>query len=270
MKIKWPIKSKGQRLGLKAFYRQITSSLRALPNFLVIGTMKSGTSSMYHYLKEHSQISMAYKGEVHFFDNNFHKEERWYRSFFPFKYKAKIQAIGEVTPGYLFKGGVPERVKKLIPKARFIILVRNPVDRTYSHFQQVLKRKLSDLTFEEFIKPALSETTELDELPSNMLRRGLYGQQIIRWFKHFDRKQFLFIESEEFFADPNTTMKQVHTFLGLKHEPVINLNPRKTGGYTTEMSRETREILNNYYAKSNTQLAELGLNSSWLKPPSPD
>lgn len=270
MKIKWPIKSKGQRLGLKAFYRQITSSFRALPNFIVIGTMKGGTSSMYYYLQQHTQVSMAYKGEVHFFDNNFHKGVRWYRSFFPLKYKAKIQAIGEVTPGYIFKDCVLERVKALVPEARFIILLRNPVDRAYSHFQQRERRQLSGLTFEEFITPALSGTAKSDELSSNMLRRGLYGQQIIRWFKHFDRSQFLLIESEEFFADPNTIMKQVHKFLGLKHEPVINLNPRTTGGYTTEMSRETREVLNNYYAKSNNQLAELGLNFSWIKPPSPD
>ena len=78
------------------------------------------------------------------------------------------------------------------------------------------------------------------------------------------------IESEEFFADPNTIMKQVHEFLELKHEPLVDLNSCNMGEYTTEMSTEAREILNNYYAKSNNQLAELGLNFSWLNLPSSD
>ena len=154
-------------VGLKAFYRQISSPLRTLPNFIVIGTMKSGTSSMFHYLKQHPQISMAYKAED-FFGRNFHKGVRWYRSFFPYKYKGETQAIGEITPSYILRDYVPERVRATVPEARFIILLRNPVDRAYSHFQFRKRYRPFDLTFEEFI--TLLPLSSSPPLPKSHMR----------------------------------------------------------------------------------------------------
>jgi hypothetical protein len=249
---------------LVALYRQVTSCFRALPNFIVIGTMKSGTSSMYSYLKQHPQVNMAYAPEVHFFHKNFHKGVRWYRSFFPLKFRAK-KAIGEVTPGYIFKDKVAEKAKVLLPRARFIVLLRSPVARLYSHFQQLERRQPSGLSFEDFILPALSgETSSHHEIASNALMKGLYGPQIAHWLDYFDKKQFIVLESERLFADPNAIMKQVHEFLELKPLPLKDVTPRKTGGYTTQMKLETRELLNDYYAKSNQQLGELGFNFSWI------
>ena len=108
-----------------------------LPDFVVIGTQKGGTSYFYRLLTEHPLVSRAAAKELHFFDNKFAEGVRWYRRCFS---EGKLvdgqrTITGEASPSYLFDPQVPERMARIVPNARLIALLRNPVDRAYSHYQ---------------------------------------------------------------------------------------------------------------------------------------
>src|SRR5262245_3882775 len=155
------------------FYRSATSSLRLLPNFIIIGTQKGGTSSLYRYLMQHPLIKPSFMKDVHYFDLHFAEGDNWYRARFPlslYKYylkQVKKQEIitGEASPYYLPHPHVPKRAAALVPQAKLIILLRNPVERAYSHYNHALKHKQETLPFEEAIKAEENRLRgELDKL----------------------------------------------------------------------------------------------------------
>jgi hypothetical protein len=102
----------------------------AMPDFLIIGTMKGGTTSLYHYLLTHPQIAAATRKEVHFFDKNFHRGIAWYRTQFPSLIQCDMAETrqgqrvitGEATPNYLFHPHAPARAALVVPKAKLIVL----------------------------------------------------------------------------------------------------------------------------------------------------
>src|SRR6187397_1377370 len=119
-----------------------TSSLRALPDFLILGAQKAGTTALYSYLRRHPAIVGPSWKEVSFFDRHYARGEAWYRGNFPTRLRhalaerrAHARAIaGEASPSYVFHPSAPERVAALVPDARLIALVRNPIDRALSHY----------------------------------------------------------------------------------------------------------------------------------------
>ena len=144
----------------KAF-RVSTNPLRMMPDFIIIGTQKGGTTSLYRYLIEHPCVAPIYIKEPHFFDIYFYKGLQWYRAHFPTaveKYYARhIQKhdliTGEASPYYLFHPQAARRVAKTLPKARLIVLLRNPIDRAYSQYQhQTRQDGVEPLTFEEALE----------------------------------------------------------------------------------------------------------------------
>src|SRR5437868_6286833 len=120
-------------------YRATTNWMRLVPDFIIIGAQKGGTTSLYNYLITHPGIAPIYVKEPHFFDTSFSKGLVWYRSHFPTrleKYYAqhfhKLDFItGEASPYYLFHPLAPERVAKTLPHVKLILVLRNPVDRAY-------------------------------------------------------------------------------------------------------------------------------------------
>src|SRR5579885_2674785 len=139
------------------FYRTITSSIRLLPDFIIIGTQRGGTTSLYAYLGQHPQIAPAVIKEVHFFDNNYERGVGWYRTQFPFLIEKSIAKnigqqnfiTGEASPYYLFHPHVPERAAKVVPGAKLIVLLRNPIDRAYSHYYHEVELGHEKLSFEQ-------------------------------------------------------------------------------------------------------------------------
>src|SRR5579863_6754349 len=128
---------------LQKAVRAASSRIRLLPDFMIIGTQKGGTTSLYNYLIDHPNISSIFKKEPHFFDFNFYKGVSWYRAHFPSLlekyYSERVHGqkfiTGEASPYYLYHPLVPQRIKETMPTAytKFIVLLRNPIDRAYSH-----------------------------------------------------------------------------------------------------------------------------------------
>src|SRR5215470_750369 len=127
--------------------RRATASARALPDFLIIGAQKAGTTSLYAYLTAHRDVRPAGRKEVHYFDLGFtagaELGEGWYRSMFPLRARLALDGrrtgrpvrTGEASPYYLFHPAAPQRAAALVPEARLLVLVRDPVERAWSHYR---------------------------------------------------------------------------------------------------------------------------------------
>ncbi len=140
-------------------YRHLSAGRRRLPDFIVAGAAKAGTTSLWAYLVEHPQVERPLTKEVGYFDVNFHRGNRWYRMHFPVDDLAspttgsnRGMLTGESTPYYLFHPLVPARVAATLPNVQIIILLRNPVDRAFSHYQLKIKRRHETLCFDDAIR----------------------------------------------------------------------------------------------------------------------
>lgn len=272
----------------KAF-RATTNPLRLMPDFIIIGAMRGGTTSLYSYLTDHPNIGPAYMKEVHFFDVYYSKGLHWYRAQFPSSvqkyYAERVQKqpfiTGEASPYYLFHPHAPKRIAKNLPQVKLVVLLRNPASRAYSHYYHELSGCHEKMpTFEEAIACEEERIGKEGELLAkneqynsynhrhfSYLARGIYVDQLKVWMNLFPREQFLILKSEDFFADPATVLKQVLEFLnvpdfGLKkeqkeYEQLNTTSPPK-------MNPQTRKRLMEYFEPHNARLYDyLGVDFGW-------
>jgi hypothetical protein len=257
----------------------------ALPDFLVIGVGKGGTTFLYHLLTQHPLVEAAATKEVHFFDNRFGEGVEWYRQNFPAPRPkdGRTTVTGEATP-FMFHPHVPQRAGQVVPEARLIALLRNPVDRAYSHYQQVVRRIGTPLTFEEVVEKEkrLLEASHVEghrpeeyfaaedgsssTFTGSCIYKGIYVDHLARWAEHFDREQMLILKSEDFFARPQEILRQVFAFLDLPEwepDPSVFERKRNTRPYE-KMDPETRRKLEEYFEPHNQRLYEyLGRDFRW-------
>lgn len=186
-----------------------------LPDFLIVGAMKGGTTSLAYYLREHPEIFMP-SGEVHFFDEDRHwrRGTEWYARLFS---EANTeQKIGEKTPAYSFEPNlrptIPERIVSLLPDVKLLWCLRNPVERAYSHYWHNVTQGRERRSFERAL-----EREERSAVPGILAYRGrgIYVDQVRSFLRVFPLKQMHFIISERFFADTRQTMREVYQFLGV-------------------------------------------------------
>jgi hypothetical protein len=233
----------------------------SLPDFVIIGAQKGGTSFLYHLLTRHPLVEPAARKELHFFDGPrlFEKGAGWYRRCFP---RPKMDdgrrsITGEATPSYLFDPPVAKRMAQVVSQAQLIALLRNPVDRAYSHYQMQVKRGTEPRDFEEAI----------EQQDSSYVSRGLYVDQLLRWSEFFSKEQMLILKSEDFFERPVETLKVVLDFLELPdwQPEASDLEQRRhTGVYSKKMDPSTRRRLEAYFEPYNQRLYEyLGLDFGW-------
>jgi Sulfotransferase domain len=232
-----------------------------LPDFVIIGAQKGGTSFLYYLLSRHPLVEPAARKELHFFDHpeRFDNGAEWYRRCFPRSgWKNGRRSItGEATPSYLFDPPVAKRMAGVLPQARLIALLRNPVDRAYSHYQMQVKRGTEPSTFEQAI----------EQPHSSYLSRGIYVDQLLRWFEFFGQEQMLILKSEDFFGRPVETLQVVLNFLDLpdwQPEASKLRQRRHTGAYKQKMDPSTRRRLEAYFEPYNKRLYEcLDVDFGW-------
>ncbi len=239
------------------------------PTFLILGTQKGGTSSLHNYLAQHPQLFLSTLKELHFFSLFYKKGWDWYCEHFA-KAGAQHKHCGESSPYYFFHPGVPALVKKHLPKAKFIALLRNPADRAFSHFIMERNRDAEpEIDFFEAIKAEADRLKGTEEFllksPYNTsmahqtysyAARGLYAAQLKRWFAHFPKTQFLFLKSEDFFANPEQTLKKVYAFLEVDEDYPTNLQPANTAEYAP-LSSTQKDKINPLFEADQQELAQL-------------
>lgn len=198
------------------------------PDFLIIGTQKGGTTSLYQYLLAHPHIAPAASKEVHFFDLQFDQGADWYRSQFPPPVPAGQPLTGEATPYYLFHPLVPQRVAAFCPQVKLIVLLRNPVDRALSHYHHEVRWGFEDLPLAEAIAAeddrlaGEAEKFAADPLYASYAyqhysyrARGRYREQLVQWRSHFSASQILILSSHKLNQDTAATLDRVAEFLAL-------------------------------------------------------
>ncbi|MCW8840753.1 MAG: sulfotransferase domain-containing protein [Gammaproteobacteria bacterium] len=261
---------------LRHKYRLLTAERRPLPDFIIIGAQKAGTTSLFKYLSMHHalQPSITTK-ELHFFDSNYDKGEKWYRSNFPVVEENTL--CYEASPSYLLHPCVPERAAAMLPEAKLIVLLRNPVYRAYSSYQHQVRAGRETLSFEEALaQEELRVAEEKERLlhdPAFIAKkfrhfsyaeRGMYVQQIKRWLNYFSREQMLILESEQFWQSPETTFSRIFEFLGVESISLPVKKKYNTGNYSKGMDPQTHEQLVKLYQPFNEELFDyLGERFDW-------
>jgi Sulfotransferase domain len=264
---------------------RVTPGFRALPDFLIIGTQKGGTSSLLNYLAQHPAVARPMTKEVHYFVNHYDRGLDWYRSHFATRLWLRVAGkaagarvqVGEATPCYLAHPRAAGRAAAVLPGAKLIAMLRNPVDRAYSHYKHRLRWKTESLPSlaeaidaEEARLAAMRDDPSVDEARyeqaayASYLNRGKYVDQLLSWERHYPRGQMLVVRSEDFFDDPRTVFLRVLEFLELPlWEPREYRKYNYFGEYEA-IDAATRERLNAFYAPYNRRLFEhLGEDYGW-------
>jgi hypothetical protein len=274
-----------RRKPLGKAFKILTGPIRILPDFLIIGGQRCGTTFFYNCLKQHPDIKTTLRRkEIHFFDNNFHKGLIWYKSYFPTitsKYFNKhflSQKVitGEASPYYILHPLVPGRVKSIIPNVKLILLLRNPVNRAYSHYNHEVRRGFEKLSFikaiereREIVNKEMNKLLENEYYYSHIFRnysyltRGIYVNQIKKWMEYFPENQFLIIKSEDLFKNPENTLNDAFKFLDLPQYHKIEFKRPNQGKYS-KLETKIVEELTEYFKPYNQQLYEyLGIDFNW-------
>ncbi|TMC22491.1 MAG: sulfotransferase domain-containing protein [Chloroflexi bacterium] len=261
-------------------YRTATSSLRLSPDFIIIGTARSGTTSLYNYLVRHPNVAPALMKEVHFFDCHYQKGISWYHSQFPsipYKYytetiRRRTLITGEASPYYMFHPYVPERMAALLPNVKLIALLRNPVERVFSHYCWEVGWGNEKFSLEEAIEheekrirvdmKKLATGDSFNHRHFSYLARSMYVDQLERWLQYFPRKQLLLIKSEELYAEPERIFKETLAFLHLPNDAKILNNRYKQYNkqkypVPQQMAPETRRRLVEIFMSPNERLYKL-------------
>jgi hypothetical protein len=257
---------------IKRHYYYLTSGSRVLPNFFVVGGVRCGTTSLYHYLGQHHCIKPAAYDELGYFDDNFHLGLNWYRSLFPTKFMQKnIESeykkflTYDVTPFYIYNPLVVDRIFKFSPNAKIIAVLRNPIDRAYSNYNQKMqdegdtKTTFEEIVYSEIEKIENDENDEehhaflVDEFYELLLARGFYAKQLEFWFKKFPRKNVLLISSEELATNTDNTVSEIFEFLEVPNQKISDLTKQNERKYP-RMKDSTRNTLINFYKPYNEKL----------------
>lgn len=205
-----------------------------LPDFLVVGAMKAGTTTLIRCLADHHEIFIAPR-ELHFFsdDRNYNKGIEWYSR--QFMDASNEIAIGEKTPTYSYFPNVPERIHKDLPRVKLIWIFREPVARAYSNYWHYVINGLERLDFESAIyreeERLMAEKVNVNRFYDTPYwwylkgyrRRSIYIEQVSRYMEFFPKDQMLFICFEQFMRDPHSTLKRILEFLEVSTEVPLKI-----------------------------------------------
>jgi hypothetical protein len=272
-----------------AFLPQLaTASLRMLPDFLICGGQRCGTTSTYKMLSSHPDVlpAVLLKG-VHYFDTGFDHSLNWYRAHFPLRATARRREAktgrrpitGESSPYYLFHPLAASRIASTLPGVKTIVLLRDPVERAFSAHSHELARGYESLDFESAI--ALEEartrgeakrltadpTAQSEDLQHHAyLARGRYVEQLTRMEKAIGRDSMLVVDADDLFRDPQPAMDAMCEFLGIRPHPDRDALRKHNARDRAPMDPALRARLESYFEPYDAELADWwGRTPSWRR-----
>ena len=271
---------------LYGLYWKIVGPFHILPDFIIFGIGRAGSTSLYEGIMEHPDVHSAKIKEIYFFDYKFKRGIYWYRGHFPSvwkkifytKLRKKKFITGEATARLLSYPHAPKRILKIIPNVKLIAILRNPIDRAYSLYNVEVANGREQLSFEEAIKVESKrlagemERMKTDEnyysgefYRKSYLFQGIYADGLKMWFDVFPKEQFLIIDFDELARNPTPIYDKIFDFLELPkftHSKHIVYNTRKYD----DMVPSTRKYLIEYFKPHNEQLYNLlGKKFDWDK-----
>ena len=279
------------KFSFKFFLRRITSNLRTYPDFIIIGSGRAGTTSLYSYLIQHPNIITSFShreqkaADLHFFEYMISSSTNWYRSHFPTKISKKLLQLrtkssvisGEFTSTYMYHPFVPKRIFDLIPNIKLIVILRNPVDKVYSAFSQQFQFKEFTSSFEDYIESELKRIKIIENEPDlktfnedfesiavpNILRHGIYHTYLKKWLELFSKKQIYVVDSKDLHDNTQETLDNIFKFLEIHPVNIPDTSKINVGKYS-KMDTLTRRRLLDFFSPFNDKLNYLlGTKFHW-------
>lgn len=217
----------------------------SLPDFIIVGAQKSGTTWLAHLVGEQKTILKPTIKEINYFDDMYHLGKRWYMSHFPpasqeksLPDKAPTCMRYEATPDYLFDERAPIRISKDLPNVKIIAVMRDPVGRAVSGYHHMVNAGLEKRPFSEAIRREDTFQWRDRILRPAYIKRGVYADQIERYQQHFPAKQIHLMVFEDLIATPDLVLKDLSSFLETPLELPADRKARNQGQYEFEISKE--------------------------------
>lgn len=240
-------------------YGRATAPHRVHPDFLLVGAKRGGTTSLWKYLTEHPDVlPMFPRAEKHkglyYFDEGFAHGDRWYRSHFPLRAHVARRArrsghrtvVGEATPYYLYHPLAPERAQAAVPDAAVLVVLRDPVERAYSHYKERVRNRTEPLSFADAVaaepERLAGEAARIVADPAyvsfahrhqSYVDQGRYAPMLERWFAAYGRDRVLVEISEDMYADPQATYDRVTDHVGIARHRLAD-----TSAHNAEPARD--------------------------------
>jgi hypothetical protein len=244
------------------------------PDFIIIGAEKCGTTSLYDDICRHPQVLGALEKEPYFFTEFYEFGSDWYLANFPRIKPGSSFKTGEASTTYLTDAKAPERIAADLPHARLMIIMRDPVARAVSQYNQLAKlgriSKSLEQAFADELKVLLAAQdpytvrVQCHEAGRSCLWRSIYVMFLDQWLKHFPKEQLLALRSEDYFADADATMGKVWAFLGLDAPTRVDSSVSNQGEKIASISEDLAMELRAYFQPFNRRLSEtLGWNCGW-------
>lgn len=222
-------------------------------DFVVAGTQKGGTSALDMYLRKHPEICMASIKEVHFFDReaNFKDNTDYskYHAFFNPKPGHKL--IGEATPVYMYWYDAPKRIWQYNPEMKFIIVLRNPIERAFSHWNMERRRNVDRMSFWDAIQNEqirCREALPFQHKNFSYIDRGFYTEQLRRIWHFFPKEQTLIIKYENLRYNVRDTLKDLFGFLNLQMIQNVESMDIHSTSYISSMTEKEYDYLKNIFS----------------------
>lgn len=247
---------------------------RRLPDFLIIGAQRSGTTSLYEALAGHPGVTPATRKEIHYFDFSWERGQRWYRSHFP---RRRGGITGEATPFYLFHREAAARAARVVPDARIVAVLRDPVARAISHYRHAVRRGHEDrpaaiaLAADEALLGVHEDVAAYDDRRSGLhrrsyVRRGVYAPQLERWLAHYPRDRVAVFDFAAVVAPGGGGIPAIQRFLGLPVDSTLALPHRNATAESGPVVDEDVVVhLRALFRPHNERLRQLlGVDWPWL------
>jgi hypothetical protein len=283
-----PIEMRRRLVRFRLRTRVRTAAHRVLPDVLVIGGQRCGTSSLYKYLGRHPNIVPSLRKEVDYLTFEYWRGEDWYRGHFPLTTRRALAARAgrafvtfEATPDYLFDPRAPVRAKELLPEAKLIALLRNPAERAVSQYHHNRRLEHEPLDLLEALQAEGERLDgEMERLEADpryralplrryaYVGRGLYAEQLARWLEVYPREQLLVVRFDALIQQPVETLARIQEFIGVPGwQPPEFRNHSYTASGTSSYappSDEVYEFLARRFSEPNERLVEmLGEEYRW-------
>lgn len=270
-----PLKRRVARIARQATepLARATASIRMLPDFVIVGAQRAGTTSLYKYLAEHPDVGRVRLGKgVHYFDTNFGRSMDWYRSHFPIDadkvpFLDRPTHVGEGAPYYMFHPECPRRIDERLPGVKIIAILRDPIERAHSQWVHETARGFETLEFQaaleaederlagEALKLAEPAATSFSHQHHSYVARGQYAPQVQRLWDVFGEDRVLVIPSTQLFGEPAKVYARTLDFLGLPaHE--ANYEVHNARSYS-KIEPATEAWLADRFADSNERLVAM-------------
>ena len=247
----------------KRHWYGLTNSIRVLPDFMLIGSTKSGTTSLYHYLDSHDELVAASKKYVGYFDVNYRLGLAWYRSWFQTKINKGKSLSFDATPSYFQFSWSAKRIAETLPNVKLLLVLRNPTDMSYSKYQAACKKFNLKIPFSDLIEKELNDFNEDSMMNLKNIRYNsyilpnIYVKLLKDWLKYFSLEQMLIFSTEELSRNPKQTLYKIFDFLNVAHQEIDTNYRKNSSGNYPPMEYDVRQRLDSFFKPYNEELFKL-------------